>query len=139
MKTAPQLAEGEEVLHQHVPNLGAFKRTALLMLAITILPTVVILMQFPDTLWGVAPMFVTCLLLMQERFNLGKYAAWITNQRVLLQSDEEIALGDIAKTDTFGNAVRLHHKDSGQKTKLYYAKDRGALRQLIETARQGAA
>ncbi len=139
MKTAPQLAEGEEVVHQHVPNLGAFKRTALLMLAITILPTVLILMLFPDTLWGVAPMFVTCLLLMQERFNLGKYAAWITNQRILMQSDEEIALGDIVKTDTFGNSVRLHHKDSSQKTKLYYAKDRSALLQLIETTRQGAA
>ena len=139
MKSAPKLAEGEDVLHHHVPNLGAFKRTALLMLAITIIPTALILALFPDTLWGVAPMFITCLLLMQERFNLGKYAAWVTTQRVVLQSDEEIALGDISMTDTFGNAVRLHHKDGGQKTKLYYAKDRAALRQLIETARQGAA
>ena len=137
MKSAPQLAEGEEVLHHHVPNLGVFKRTALLMLAITIIPTVLILVLFPDTLWGVAPMFVTCLLLMQERFNLGKYAAWITNQRILLQGDEEIALGEISMTDTFGNVVRLRHGADGQKSKLYYAKDRGALMQLIETARQG--
>lgn len=139
MKSTPQLAEGEEILHHHVPNLRTFKRTALLMLAITIFPTAVILMLFPDTLWGVAPMFVTCLLLMQERFNLGKYAAWITNQRILMQSDEEIALGDISKTDTFGNAVRLHQKARGQTSKLYYAKDRKALKQLIEIARQGVA
>ena len=136
MTSAPKLAEGEEVLHQHVPNLRAFKRTALLMLAITMVPTAVILMLFPDTLWGVAPMFITCLVLMQERFNLGKYAAWITNRRILLQGDQEIALGDISKTDTFGNAVRLRHGASGQNTKLYYAKDRGALMQLIETAQQ---
>ncbi|HCP80771.1 MAG TPA: hypothetical protein DIT67_03980 [Octadecabacter sp.] len=139
MKSTPKLAEGEEVLHHHVPNLGAFKRTALFMLAITIIPTAFILTLFPETLWGVAPMFITCLLLMQERFNLGKYAAWITNQRVVLQGDEEIALRDISMTDTFGNAVRLHHGADGQKSKLNYAKDRAALRQLIETARQGAA
>ena len=139
MKTTPQLAEGEEILHQHVPSLGAFKRTALLMLAITIIPTVLILTLFPETLWGVAPMFIACLLLMQERFNLGKYAAWITNKRILLQGDEEIALGDITMADTFGNAVRLRHGVDGQKAKLYYAKDRVALHQLIETARQGVA
>ncbi|SMX42818.1 hypothetical protein [Octadecabacter ascidiaceicola] len=134
MRAAPQLVAGEEVLHQHVPNLGAFKRTALLMLAITIIPTAVILMLFPDSVWGVAPMFLTCLLLTQERFNLGKYAAWITNKRVILQGDEEVALDDISSVKVSANAVRLEYGPDGQKAKLYYAKDRAALKQLIDGA-----
>ncbi len=134
MRSAPQLAEGETLLHHHVPDLGAFKRTALLLLAITIVPTVMFLVLIPDSFWAAVPLFVSCLLLMQERFTLGKYAAWITNRRVVFQGDKEIALGDITSIDTTGNAVRLRHGVPTQKTKLYYAKDRAALVQVIKAA-----
>jgi len=137
--TAPQLAEGEDIIHHHVPNLGVFKRTALLLLAITLVPTLVIAVAVPDTFWAAVPMFVTCLLLMQERYNLGKHAAWITNQRVLFQGDEALALNDITSVEPKGNGVLLRHDAAAKSTKLNYAKDRSALAQTILTAQKETA
>ena len=139
MNKGPQLSENEEILHHHTPDLGAFKKTALLLLAITLVPTVVMVFLLPDTFWVAVPMFVTCLLLMQERYNLGKYAAWITDQRIVLQGDQAHQLADIASVDMIGNAVRMRFVSGGPRVKLYYPKDRQALRDLIETARRGLA
>ena len=136
MRAAPQLADGEEILHHHTPDIGAFKRTALLMLAITLVPTVMFVVFIPDTFWGAVPLFITCLLLMQERFTLGKYAAWITNRRVLMQGDVEHVLSDITSVETIGTAVRLNH--TGGRTKLFYPKDKAALKGIIETAMNAA-
>ena len=138
MKAAPQLQDGEEIVHHHVPDLRAFKRTALLLLAITLVPTAVFLFAFPDSMWVAVPLFVSCLLLMQERFTLGKYSAWVTNQRILLQGDVAIGLGDIVLVDVIGNAVRLRHGGASAKTKLYYPEDRDALAKIILDARQEA-
>ena len=134
MTDGPALQDDEHILHHHVPDLRAFKRTALLMLAITLVPTAVIAALLPDTFWAAVPLFVTCVLLMQERYTLGKYAAWITQERVILQNGTAVALADIAIVDGIGNAVRLRDK-AGQVTKLYYPLDRATLCQIIETAR----
>ena len=136
MTTAPALQDGEEVIHHHIPDLGAFKRTALLMLVITLAPTSLMVALLPDTFWPAVPLFVTCLLLMQERYNLGRYAAWITNKRILFQGDEALELSDIGMVGIAGNAVRLRPSKGGPATKLYYPKDRNALAVIIETARQ---
>lgn len=139
MTTGPDLQDGETLLHHHTPHLGAFKRTALLMIAITLVPTGVMMFAFPDTLWVAVPLFVTCFLLMQERFSLGKYAAWVTDRRIIFQRGEEVALTSIDTVDMIGNAVRLRLVDKSPKAKLFYAKDRSALQDLIETAREGVA
>lgn len=138
MTNGPVLLEGEEIIHHHVPHLGAFKRTALLLLAISLVPTLVIATLIPDTFWAAVPVFLTCLLLMQERYNLGKHAAWVTNQRVILQGDDAIALADIETLDTFGNAVRLR-RAKGQRIRLNYAKDRQQLLGAIQTAKAESA
>ncbi len=137
MSDGPALIEGEEIIHHHVPHLGAFKRTALLLLAISLVPTIVIATLIPDTFWAAVPVFVTCLLLMQERYNLGKHAAWVTNQRVILQGDEAIALTDIETLDAIGSAVRMR-PTKGPRIKLSYAKNRDELLQAIQTAKQVA-
>lgn len=138
MTSGPVLQTGEDILHHHVPSLGAFKRTALLLLAVTLVPTVVVVALFPDTFWGAIPMFVTCLILVQERYNLGKYAAWITNQRVVFQGDAAIELSDISEVDTVGNAVRMRPVVGGKNIKIYYPNDRTALVATIEKARTDA-
>lgn len=107
------------------------------MLAITLVPTGVMFFAFPDTLWVAVPLFVTCLLLMQERVTLGKYAAWITNQRVILQSDQSLDLAQIDSVDVIGNAVRIRPVDRGARVKLYYPKDRAELLGVLNSARGG--
>ena len=134
----PDLAEGETLLHQHTPDLGAFKRTALLLLAITLVPTVVMYVAFPDTFWVAVPLFISCFLLMQERFGLGKHAAWVTDRRIIWQDGRTIDLAEINTVDMIGNAVRIRTKDHGTKHKLYYAKGRRALRDLVNSARGDA-
>ncbi len=134
----PQLRAGEDVIHHHAPDLGAYKRTALTLLAITLVPTIVVATVIPDTFWVAVPTFVTCLLLMQERYNLGKHAAWVTNQRVVLQGDDAIALADIEMLDLTVNAVRLSPANGGRRIKLCYAKDKQALLQIIQKAKQAA-
>lgn len=134
MSKGPHLQQGEAIVHHHKPDMGAFKRAALVSLAITLVPTGVMISAVPDTIWVAVPLFITCLLLMQERFTLGKYAAWVTNRRVILQDGATHRLADIHTVDTIANAVRLRH--NRKRTKLYYPKDKAGLKDIIDTARR---
>jgi hypothetical protein len=139
LSQTPPLQDGEEVLFDHIPSLRVFKRTALLLLGLTVPAVIVFLVVLPDTFWPAVPLFVTCLLLMQERFRLGRYRAWITNQRVILQGDRSIALSDIQAVAVLGNGVRIAWPNGGKGTKLMYSADKPALAQAIEAARREAA
>lgn len=135
MSAAPPLSEGEEVVFDHIPSLGAFKRAALMLLCVSLLPTVAFAIVFPDTYWVIAPMFLACMLLTQERFKLGRHRAWITNQRVVTHTGAI----DLANVDTIKRswgAVRLGTRDAGKTVTLAYPKDREALIHAIETAKQ---
>ena len=127
------------MVHHHKPDLGTFKRTALLLLAITLVPTAVMYILFPGTFWVVVPLFVSSFVLMQERFGLGKHTAWVTNQRIIWQGGGDVALSAISKVDMFANAVRIRTDDGEPSHKIYYAKDRRALCDLIDTTRGGTA
>lgn len=136
MKGAPPLADGEDVLFDHVPSLKVYKRTALLMIVLTLPVVAVFLYVFPDSLWPVVPLFVTCFLLMQERFSLGRYRAWITNRRIILQGGREIGLGEVTGAEAKGNGVRIGvagHRGKG--VKLFYSEDKAALLATIRDAR----
>ncbi|MCF2904733.1 hypothetical protein L0666_07020 [Octadecabacter sp. CECT 8868] len=135
MSNLPPLEDGEVVMFDHVPSFRAFKRTALLMIALTVPAVVVFLIVFPDTLWPVVPMFVTCVILMQERVRLGRYRAWITNKRVIFQADQSVALDDIGAVTKNRNGVRLAWINGGKGTKLLYPEDANALIAAIETAK----
>ncbi|WP_281984356.1 hypothetical protein [Thalassorhabdomicrobium marinisediminis] len=138
MSEAPPLEAGEVLLHHHRPDLAAFRHTALVLLAVTLVPTLAMVAAFPDSLWGAAPLFIACLLLMQERVTLGRHAAWITNRRILLQNAAPVALRNIATTNVVGNAVRLRTVDPARRVTLSYPSDKTALRDVIDTARQEA-
>ncbi|MBU2994169.1 hypothetical protein Q4555_07670 [Octadecabacter sp. 1_MG-2023] len=138
MSNLPPLEDGEVVMFDHVPSFRAFKRTALLMIALTVPAVVVFLIVFPDTLWPAVPMFVTCVILMQERVRLGRYRAWITNKRVIFQGERFIALDDIKAVGKRGNGVRLAWENGGKGSKLLYPEDADALIAAIETAKDAA-
>ena len=131
----PPLEDGEEVMFDHIPSLRVFKRTALLLLALTLPAVIIFLVIFPDTFWPAVPLFVTCVILMQERVRLGRYRAWITNRRVILQGERMIPLGDIQAVDVLGNGVRIAYPNGGKGTKLMYSADKPALAKAIEAAR----
>lgn len=138
MKNAPPLDDGEEVLFDHIPSLRAFKRTALLMLALTLPAVIAFAVVFPDSFWPAVPLFVACVLLMQERVTLGRHRAWVTNQRVIFQGDRAVPLADIRGAAVKGNGVRVAvAKHSGKGIKLYYPANGQALVRAIETARKG--
>ncbi len=137
MSNAPPLDAGEEVIFDHIPSLRSFKRTALLMLAMTLPAVVVFLLVFPDSFWPAVPLFVTCLLLMQERFRLGRYRAWITNQRIIEQGGRSVRLSDVQGTAQQGNGVRVAVRDHpGKGIKLYYPEDGPALVAAITKAKE---
>lgn len=135
MTTAPPLEEGETVVFDHIPNLRAFKRSAVLMIGLTLPVVVVFLVVFPDTFWPAVPLFVTCLLLMQERFSLGRYRAWITNRRILLQGGESLPLTDVSGVTARGNGVRVRVANGGKAIKLVYAESGLSLIDAINTAK----
>jgi len=136
MTSGPPLLEGETVLHDHIPSQRSFKRTALLMLVLTLPAVAAMLVVFPDTFWPAVPLFITCVILMQERVRLGRYRAWITNKRIILQGDRAVALTDVTGVRHSGNGVRIGVRGHmGKGIKLFYPADGAALVTAIETAK----
>lgn len=138
MKGAPPLEDGEVILHDHVPSLRAFKRTAILMIVLTLPAVIAFAVVFEDSFWPAVPLFVTCFLLMQERFILGRHRAWITNQRVIFQGGRTLALSEIKAAGMRGNSVRLAWANGGKGSKLSYPEDGQALVNAIDAARKDA-
>lgn len=137
MTKAPPLEEGEEVVFDHIPSQRAFKRAALFLILISILPTIAFAFAFKDSFWVIAPMFITCMLLMQERFTLGRYRAWITNRRVIFQDGRSIARKDIVDAKMKGNAVRLTLRERGKADKLSYPDSPTALIAVLDANHGG--
>ncbi|SLN53698.1 hypothetical protein [Pseudooctadecabacter jejudonensis] len=136
MTEGPPLTEGEAVVFDHIPSLKPFKRTARILLLASLVPTIAFLIVFPDTFWPAVPLFVACLLLVQERWTISKYRAWVTNRRVILQGGRDIALGDITKTQTRGSALMI--TTGITRLRLYYAEDPAAFQAAVDTARKAA-
>ncbi len=137
---APPLEEGEAILFDHIPSHAAFRRTALILLGVTLLPTVVFAAVLPGTIWPALPLFVTCVMLLQERVTLGRHRAWITNRRIVLQRGRDIPLWDVTgvgAVSSRGVRVRLSHNARG--VRLHYAADPEALARAILDAREAAA
>ena len=139
MMGGPPLEAGEEVRFDHVPSQSAFRRTALVLLGATLIPTVVIAVLMPDTAWPALPLFVTCVLLMQERVTLGRHRAWVTNRRIIRQGDEDLPLYDVAaaEPERATGAVRLRIAGRRRAVRLAYPADAPALANAILTARKG--
>ncbi|AGI65966.1 hypothetical protein OAN307_c01990 [Octadecabacter antarcticus 307] len=135
MTDAPPLNDDEVILLDHVPSLRAFRRVALLLIAVTLLPTIAFAVVFPDTYWPIAPLFVTCFLLFQERFTLGRHRAWVTNQRVLVQGGESAAWDTVSEATMTLGFVKLRRKGAGRTLTLSYAADATALINAINSAR----
>lgn len=136
MTQAPPLQDGEGVVFDHIPSLRSFKRTALLMLVLTLPAVVAMLVVFPDTFWPAVPLFVTCVILMQERIRLGRHRAWITNRRIILQGDRAVDLADVSAARPSGNGVRIGVSGHmGKGIKLFYPENAAALAEAIEEAR----
>jgi len=105
------------------------------MIGLTLPAVVALLVVFPDTMWPAVPLFITCVILMQERVRLGRYRAWITNRRVIMQGERMIPLDDIQAVDVLGNGVRIAYPNGAKGTKLMYSADKPALAKAIEAAR----
>jgi hypothetical protein len=133
---APPLNNDEVILYNHLPSLRVFKRVALFLLAVSLLPTLAFAVTFPDTYWPIAPLFVTCFLLVQERFTLGRHRAWITNQRIILQGGADIPLGSIDTIKSKTVAVQVRHSSGGKPLQLFYPEDGPAVTRTIDAARK---
>jgi len=129
-KGLPPLNDDETVLHDHVPSMRKFRKAAMIALLINLVPTVMFAVVWPDTLAGVAPLLITCVLLVQERLTLGRYRAWITSQRVILQGGEEAPLWDVSGVTPRWAGARL----DGVNIRLAYVGDIQALRDAIASA-----
>ncbi|HKL70050.1 hypothetical protein [Salibaculum sp.] len=137
--TGPVLHEGEEVIFDHVPSLRSFQLTALVLLGLTLLPAAGFAAVFPDSFWPAVPFFLTCMILLQERFRLGRHRAWITSRRIVLQEGEEIAMKDVDRAVPRGNGVRVTcRRGARRRLRLSYAPDRPALARAINTVAQEA-
>lgn len=139
MSKAPPLEDGEEVIFDHIPSLKAFKGTASLMLLLTLPVVAVFLVLFPDTFWPAVPLFVTSVLLAQERVTIGKHRAWVTNRRVLFQKDQVVNLSDVTNARPVRSAVRLEGEGTANGAKLFYPHDAGVLAGVINDARKEVA
>ena len=126
----PPLNDGETVLYDHVPSLRKFRKAALIAILITLIPSFVFSMVWPDTGAAVVPLLLSCAVLVQERFKLGRYRAWITNQRVILQGGEDAPLWDVSGVTPRLAGVRL----DGIDVQLAYVADVQTLREVITTA-----
>lgn len=118
------------MVFDHIPSMKVFRKTAILSLLTSLPVAVVFGTVWPDTLAVMIPIIVTCIALMQERFKLGRYRAWVTNRRVILQGGRDVALSDIAdvKPRLFG--VHL----GGAGVTLAYADDKTGLANTITGA-----
>lgn len=120
------------MLHDHVPSMGEFRKTALISILVTLVSTVVLFLVWPETGAVVVPLLLTCALLVQERLTLGRYRAWITNQRVILQGGQDAPLWDVTSITPRWAGARL----DGVDMRLTYVADIQALRDVIVTAQQ---
>lgn len=134
--TGPQLNDGEVLVHDHIPSLRAFRRMALLGLALSILPVLGFVLILPETIWPVVPMFLTALLLMQERFRLGRHRAWITSERIIFQGGRFLPLSGV--TDVRARSWLVQVNGTQGSETLTYAKDPSGLAQIITDARAKA-
>ena len=135
MSDAPPLQNGEVVVFDHVPSHATFRRAALFLLLISLLPTIIFAVVFPDMLWIILPLFLACILLVQERFKLGRHRAWITNQRIIIQDGTSIDLADVTDVKARSVVVGVRHGADRAMQPLYYAADGAALADAIETAK----
>ena len=69
-------------------------------------------------------------MLVQERLTHGRYRAWITNQRVILQGGDEAPLWDVEGVTSRWAGVRL----DGVNMRLAYVADQQVLRDVITSA-----
>ena len=135
MSDGPPLQNGEVVVFDHVPSHATFRRAALFLLLISLLPTIIFAVVFSDTLWIILPLFLACILLVQERFKLGRHRAWITNQRIIIQDGTSIDLADVTDVKARSVVVGVRHGADRAMQPLYYAADGAALADAIETAK----
>jgi len=133
---APPLHDGETVVFDHIPSHATFRRAALFLLLFSLLPTIAFAVVFHDTLWIMLPMFLACMLLVQERFKLGRHRAWITNQRIILQDGASIELAAITDVKARSVVVGVRHGTDDALQPLYYPQDSAALLEAIDTARK---
>jgi hypothetical protein len=132
----PPLNEGEIVVFDHIPSHATFRRAALFLLLFSLLPTIGFAIVFPDTLWIMLPLFLACMLLVQERFKLGRHRAWITNRRIILQGGATIDLKTITDVKARSVVVGVRHGADGAMQPLYYPKNGPALSDAINDARK---
>lgn len=135
MSDGPPLQNGEVVVFDHVPSHATFRRAALFLLLISLLPTIIFAVVFPDTLWIILPLFLACIFLVQERFKLGRHRAWITNQRIIIQDGTSIDLADVTDVKARAVVVGVRYGADRAMQPLYYAADGAALADAIETAK----
>lgn len=135
MKNAPPLNADEEVVFDHIPHMGSFKRAAMFLIAVSLVPTVAFTFAFPDSYWVIVPLFVTCVLLTQERFTMGRHRAWVTTQRIIMQT-AEIPLDAINSVTAKSVYVKVAHSGDGKSTPLYYPKDAAVLMAAIQTSKE---
>ena len=135
MSDGPPLQNGEVVVFDHVPSQATFRRAALFLLLISLLPTIIFAVVFPDTLWIILPLFLACIFLVQERFKLGRHRAWITNQRIIIQDGTSIDLADVTDVKARAVVVGVRYGADRAMQPLYYAADGAALADAIETAK----
>lgn len=127
---APPLADGETLLHTHVPSLRSFQRTALVFLGLALLVTAIAAgIGAPDYV-VIAPVILTLLVLLQERLTLGRNGAWVTNRRILFQTGREVPLSRIGPARPRGTSVRL----GGEGGRIMYAADAATLARTINEA-----
>ena len=137
MTQAPPLLDGESVVFDHVPNMRVFRRAALFLIMISVFPTLAFAIVFDDSFWVIVPMFAACVLLMQERFTLGRHRAWVTTHRIILQNGE-VALADVTSTRAKSVYVKVTHRGNSKSVPLYYPTDGKALVRAISRAQEGA-
>ncbi len=136
--SGPPLEDGEAVVFDHIPSHRAFRKTALILLGVTLVPTVVMASVFPDTIWPAVPLFAACVILLQERVWLGRYRAWITDRRIIRQKGHDVALWDVVNAVPAGNGVRVRTTDRAKGIKLFYPPDGPALAKAILSAKDAA-
>nr|WP_268821673.1 hypothetical protein [Octadecabacter dasysiphoniae] len=127
--------EGEVIVFDHLPSHRTFRRAAVFLLLVSLVPTLIFALVFPDTLWIMLPLFLACMLLVQERFKLGRHRAWITNRRIILQDGTAIDLADVVETKARSVVVGVRHGADRAMLPLYYAADGETLAAAIDTAR----
>lgn len=136
MTKGPPLHSGEEIVFDHIPSLKAFKRAALFLIFVSLMPTIAFALAMPDSYWVSLPLFLCCLILMQERFRLGRHRAWITNARIILLDGTMIDLDAITSVKVKQVAVRVRYGETDTVQSLHYPENGAVLSDAINDARK---